>query len=202
MNQTDATPERLLAAARKLFADKGFERASVRAITRSAKANLGSITYHFGSKDRLRDEVLTRMVAALAARLEEVAALPQPATERMRRIVQAIFAHAAEHPDAPRLLVRFLLQNGRPPAVMLDRQRVMLGSVVRVIKDGRLGGEFRKIDPFLGAFSVLSQCIWFHLIRGVAAHISGAPLERPEGASVMAAHITDIILRALAPEAT
>lgn len=181
-------------AARKLFADKGFDRASVRAITRAARANLGAVTYHFGSKDRLRDEVLTRMVGALAARLQAVGSLSIPAPERVRRIVQTVFAHAAEHPDAPRLLVRFLLQGGRPPAPMIEQQRVLLGSIARVIQDGTASGAFRRVDPFLAAFSILSQCIWFHLIRGVVAQLS-------QGASVMAAHITDVILRALAPDA-
>jgi AcrR family transcriptional regulator len=202
MNQPDATPERLILAARKLFAEKGFDRASVRAITRHAKANLGAVTYHFGSKDRLRDEVLTRMVAGLAARLEAVAALPLPAAERLPRLVQAVFAHGAEHPDTPHLLVRFLLHTGRLPAPVIERQRVLIGSVMKVIQDGIAAREFRPVNPFLAAFTLMSQCIWFHLIRGVATQISSASqLDSPEGASVMAAHISDVVLRALAPAA-
>ena len=197
----DATSDRLIQAARKLFADKGFDRASVRAITRKAGANLGAITYHFGSKDRLRDEVLTRVVAGLAERLEAVAALPLPATERLRRVVHAIFAYAAEHPDGPRLLIRFLLQAGRLPAPVLERLSVVLHSVARIIGEGTKAGEFRAVNPFLGAFSVVSQCIWFQLVRGVAAQVSNTPLDSPEGATVMAAHITDVVLRAFAPAA-
>jgi AcrR family transcriptional regulator len=202
MNHPDATPDRLVRAARKLFSDKGFDRASVRAITRAANANIGAVTYHFGSKDRLRDEVLMRLVGDLAARLEAIAALPLPAPQRLGRVVHAVFAYAAESPDAPRLLVRFLLHTGRMPAPVLARQRALLGAVVRVIRDGVAAGEFRPVDPFLAAFSVLSQCIWFHLIRGIAAQLSDAPLERPEGAAAMATHITDVILRAFAPATT
>ena len=197
----DATSDRLVQAARKLFAEKGFDRASVRAITRKAGANLGAITYHFGSKDRLRDEVLTGVVGGLAERLEAVAALPLPANERLRRVVQAIFAYAAEHPDGPRLLIRFLLQAGRLPAPVLERLGVVLHSVARIIGEGTKAGEFRAVNPFLGAFSVVSQCIWFQLVRGVAAQVSNTPLDSPEGASVMAAHITDVVLRAFAPTA-
>lgn len=199
MKQSDVTKERLVAAARTLFSEKGFDRASVRAITRTAKANLGAITYHFGSKDRLRDEVLARMVAALGERLQTVAALPLPAREKVRRLVDAVFAHAAEHPDTPRLLARFFLQTGRIPAPVLERQRVLLATVAKVIQDGVHAGEFRAVNPFLAAFTLMSQCIWFHLIRSVAAQVSNAPLHRPEGATVMAAHITDVVLRALAP---
>jgi hypothetical protein len=97
--------------------------------------------------------------------------------------------------------VRFLLDTGHLPAAVLERQRTLLGAIVRVIQDGIAAGEFRSVDPFLAAFSVMSQCIWFHLVRGVAAQISATPLQRPEGAAAMASHITDVVLRAFAPAA-
>jgi AcrR family transcriptional regulator len=201
MNQTTPTPERLIAAARKLFSDKGFDRASVRAITRAARANLGAITYHFGSKDRLRDAVLGQLVGSLAQRLQAVAALPLPARDRLARAVQAIFAQSAETPDAPRLLVRWLAYHDRVPEPVVTQQRVALGALMRIVRDGTAAGEFRAVDPVFATFSLFSQCVWFHFIRGVAAQITGAPLERPEGATAMATHITDMMLRALAPEA-
>jgi len=202
MNQRDGTPERLLEAAGKLFSEKGFQGASVRAITRAARANLGAVTYHFGSKERLRVAVLVRKVSAIAARLQAVAALPLPAGQRLARCVQAIFAQAAEQPEAPKLFVRWLLHHDRVPPELIAQQRALIGALAHVIKDGTAAREFRAVDPTFAAFSVLSQCIWFHLIRGVAAQVTGAPFERPEGATAMAQHITDVILRAFAVEVT
>jgi len=43
------TPEALIAAGRALFTERGYDAASVRAITAAAGVNLGAITYHFGS---------------------------------------------------------------------------------------------------------------------------------------------------------
>jgi len=202
MNHSDSTRDRLIAAATKLFSEKGFQGASVRAITRAAHANLGAITYHFGSKERLRLEVLVRHVSLIGARLQAVADLPLPARNRLAQCVQAIFAQAAEQPAAPRLFVRWLLHHDRVPAELIAQQRVLVGAVARIIQDGIASGEFRTVDPVCAAFSVLSQCIWFHLIRAVAAQVTGAggPFARPEGATVMATHITDVILRAFAAE--
>jgi AcrR family transcriptional regulator len=174
----------------------------VRAITRAARANLGAVTYYFGSKERLRLEVLITHVSAIAARLQSVAEQSLPARERLAQCVQAIFAQAAEHPAAPRLFVRWLLHHDRVPAELIAQQRTLVGVVARVIQEGTAAGEFRAVDPVCAAFSVLSQCIWFHLIRGVAAQVTGTggPFARPEGATVMATHITDVILRAFAAE--
>lgn len=52
-------------AAERLFAERGFDGASVRDITKAAKANLGAINYHFGTKDGLIMAVFTRRLKPL-----------------------------------------------------------------------------------------------------------------------------------------
>ncbi len=62
---TDATRRALLDAAERLFAENGLEGASVRDITKAARANLGAINYHFGTKDGLIMAVFTRRLKPL-----------------------------------------------------------------------------------------------------------------------------------------
>ncbi len=62
--------ERLLDAAEGLFADKGYDGASMRAITRAAGVELGLANYHFGTKAELFRQVLARRAPAMAAGLE------------------------------------------------------------------------------------------------------------------------------------
>ncbi|MCJ2164497.1 MULTISPECIES: TetR/AcrR family transcriptional regulator [unclassified Pseudodesulfovibrio] len=52
------TKTALLAAAIEVFADKGFDSATVRDICSRAKANVAAVNYHFGSKDGLYASVL------------------------------------------------------------------------------------------------------------------------------------------------
>lgn len=70
------TKERLLDAAEKLFAHKGFHCTSLRLITREAGVNLAAVNYHFGSKEALLTAVLERRLLPLntlrQARLEQV----------------------------------------------------------------------------------------------------------------------------------
>jgi TetR/AcrR family transcriptional regulator, regulator of cefoperazone and chloramphenicol sensitivity len=54
----DDTPSRLIYAAGEVFAEKGFEAASVREICGRAGASLAAIGYHFGDKDGLFTEVV------------------------------------------------------------------------------------------------------------------------------------------------
>lgn len=52
------TKEKIINAARVLFADRGYEGASVREIAKAADVNVASLNYYFSSKENLFQEIL------------------------------------------------------------------------------------------------------------------------------------------------
>ena len=62
-----STKQRILGAAEDLFARRGFAGASLRQVTSAAHVNLAAVNYHFGSKDRLIEEVFRRRLDDLNA---------------------------------------------------------------------------------------------------------------------------------------
>src|SRR5260370_20239971 len=118
MNERDGTRDRLLVAARALFAQRGFAGASVRAITERARANLGAVTYHFGSKQALYTAVLDQLFRSLRERVAAATAPSGAAAERLRAIIHAFFAFLGQYPQAPRPILHRLASGApRPPAV-------------------------------------------------------------------------------------
>jgi AcrR family transcriptional regulator len=85
VNGSPSTKERILTAAEALFAQRGFDGASLRQLTAAAGVNLAAVNYHFGSKDNLVEEVFRRRLDQLNARrlaaLEQVAGLPKTTVE-------------------------------------------------------------------------------------------------------------------------
>jgi len=65
-----STVQRILDTAVELFAEKGFEHASVRDITQAAGVNLAAINYHFGSRDELIHAVAERYLTPLCRDME------------------------------------------------------------------------------------------------------------------------------------
>jgi AcrR family transcriptional regulator len=61
------TRERILDAAERLFAERGFEGASTRDIVARSGDTIGSVNYHFGSKNTLIAEVIRRRWDAISA---------------------------------------------------------------------------------------------------------------------------------------
>ena len=80
LNNPTSTKERILAAAEALFAQRGFDGASLRQLTASAGVNLAAVNYHFGSKEKLVEQVFKRRLDALnqhrLAELAKVAGRP------------------------------------------------------------------------------------------------------------------------------
>jgi AcrR family transcriptional regulator len=82
------TKDRLLEAAWACVRDGGLAAASSRAITARAGANLGAITYPFGSKDELLAEVFVTAIRRLADPAMD--ALQQAEVDPVARVFQAI----------------------------------------------------------------------------------------------------------------
>jgi AcrR family transcriptional regulator len=61
------TKDRIMDEAEKLFAELGFKATSMRAITQAADVNLAAVNYHFGSKDKLIEEVIVRKLRLINA---------------------------------------------------------------------------------------------------------------------------------------
>jgi AcrR family transcriptional regulator len=70
---SDQTRSAILAAAERLYADRGFADVTLRDIVAAAEVNLAAVNYHFGSKDELIAELfVTRSIATNRERLNEL----------------------------------------------------------------------------------------------------------------------------------
>ncbi|MES1255113.1 MAG: CerR family C-terminal domain-containing protein [Acidobacteriota bacterium] len=83
------TRDRLLVAASRLFAERGFKRVTVRDICRVARANVAAVNYHFGNKLGLYGEVLQQAIRVLQRTTDAAIEAGKGCTpdEQLRRFV-------------------------------------------------------------------------------------------------------------------
>lgn len=112
-----SVPQRLLAAASSLFAERGYEGASVRAICRAADTNMNAVTYHFGGKSGLYNAVILGVGERHLASARRI--LATPAGDRVELATRlAVFAEETlaswlEEPEILRILFVELQQGFR-----------------------------------------------------------------------------------------
>lgn len=91
------TKQKILDVAEELFSELGFSATSLRAITQKAEVNLASVNYHFGGKEALVAQVLSRKAEPLNhARLELLSALKAKGQPTLEELLEAFIAPALE----------------------------------------------------------------------------------------------------------
>jgi AcrR family transcriptional regulator len=165
MNEPNGTAAALLDAARDIFATQGYDGASVRAITTAAGANLGAITYHFGSKRKLYDEVVASIVAPLAERVERVVGSGGPALSRAGAVVTTYFEYLRTNPDLPPLMMQELVLSGVPPAAVAQPMKRVLSALSALIAEGQERGEVRGGPVRILGIFILSVPVHLSMMR-------------------------------------
>ena len=180
---------RLLAAAERLFAERGFEAVSVRDITQASKANVAAVNYHFGSREELIELTINRHLAPIQderlARMEALARKASgnsapPLEELIEAYVRPLAAtvRKSELPEALflKLLGRILaLQGDEFPEDMAQRIKSLRQRFMKMLA---------KCLPELTAEEIQWR---LHFIDGALIHL----LLRPELAGVPAASPLD-----------
>jgi AcrR family transcriptional regulator len=202
MNSNEPVRDRLLAVGCELFARQGYDGTSVRDITRRARANLGAITYHFGSKEALYHEVMASRVEPLVQMVARAAALPGTPLDRVEAIVRTFLDYVAAHPEMPKLILRELAaERPLPPPAQRAMQR-NFGSLVEAVAAGQRDGSIRPGEPALLAFSVMAQPFFFAIGARMILSASGLDLKDPATRAPAANHVVTTIRRALAANPT
>lgn len=98
MRHGDATREKLLDAAARLFAEHGFDNVSIAEIVRnSGQRNASAVQYHFGNRNEVLRAVLARHVPDLAQRRQQLLDLARQApSDDVHAVVEAIVRPVTE----------------------------------------------------------------------------------------------------------
>ena len=158
--------EKLLAAATRLFAEKGFAGVSIRQLTEAAGVNSAMISYYYGGKEGLYEAVLITQYERLLKKFEAVAALEAPVDEKIRQYAEVIrLTHTADQPFMARLIQGELTS---PTACMEKVVRNYTSRIARIVsgivQQGVEDGEFRQDIPPLFATLALAGMLNFYFI--------------------------------------
>jgi AcrR family transcriptional regulator len=169
----DSTRDALLRAGRRLFAQHGYDATSIRALTRHAQANLGAVTYHFGSKRALYHNVLTQALEPFADHV--VAATRRGATplDRAASVVRAYFEVLREMPDVPFLLIQELAAGRTPPPPVRRALARVSGTLAELVAEGQADGSIRDGHPTLLALSIVAQPIHMSIVSKALSDVAG-----------------------------
>jgi AcrR family transcriptional regulator len=164
--------ERILDAARTLFAEQGYDAVTMRKIAEKIEYSPTAIYFHFKDKQTLLQELCDTDFGALAHEFQKIARITDP-IDRLRQIGRAYVGFAIAYPNHYRLMFMTpskaslnpdssRLAKGNPEE---DAYAFLRATVSEAIAAGRMRAELSNAD-------LVSQMVWAGTHGVVSLHIS------------------------------
>jgi TetR/AcrR family transcriptional regulator len=174
----------ILDAATALFAESGFDGASVAAIAEKAGVCKANVFHHFPSKEDLYFAVLEAVTAAHADYTEDLYRAPGSSADKVHKLLEFQIRDMLDNPSAARLLLRQVSEVGHARVHQLSQtifQRNFT-AVVNIFDQGRQRGEFHSsVDPGAAAMLLCGATQCFFNCREVLREFrASTDLEKPE----------------------
>lgn len=153
----------IMAAAIRLFQQKGYHATSMQDIADGVGLQKGSLYHYISSKEDLLVVIIHDAIAQYNARLAEVKAMDLPVR---RKLELAVRYHLKGIADNLGMLTIFLRESY---ALNPDQQKLIAEESARynqmfeeLYREGVASGEIRDLDPKLATRTVLGACNWFY----------------------------------------
>ncbi len=140
--------QQILAAARAVFNEKGYEDATVSDIVKRAGVAQGTFYLYFPSKKRVVIELARKPMEDVAARLAGVVSVPLSFEESLRGFIRVAFDVSQASPDLCRLIH---LSMDPSDADMGTMEVEIRGSLVAMLRRAVTSGEMEPMDPDVAA---------------------------------------------------
>jgi AcrR family transcriptional regulator len=148
---------RIIATARRLFAERGFDGCNVSEIARLAGMSQGNIYWHFASKEELFQAVLMEGFQAIGGTMAEAAMHEGSGLEKFNRFLEAFLALTREPggDEFVMIMLTFLGQGGVGKFAEFGISTEQLGSdyhqaLNAIFAQGQADGSFRPdLEPNL-----------------------------------------------------
>jgi len=200
---TEATPQRIIEAAGEVFAQKGFESATVREICKLADANLAAVNYHFGDKRRLYIEAVKR------AHINRSKQFPlpewEPGTPPQQKLYDFVFTLLKRmiSPAASRWETELMLREIARPSeacgeLVRDSIRPHFEALNVVLEE--LMPNAPEQQRHLTAFSVVGQCLHYRVTEPITRLLVSEEEYQRYEPELLARHISDLVLRGIGIE--
>jgi TetR/AcrR family transcriptional regulator, regulator of cefoperazone and chloramphenicol sensitivity len=161
----EKTRDKILSAAGEVFAEQGFEGATVRAITERAGVNVAAVNYHFRDKAELYTRVVLDACSARAAWRHVIAEAPDSPEERLRSLIRHFLEYLLD-PERAAWKRRLMAREMANPTGALDE---LVEKNIRPLRDEFLlptlreltGNKLTRRQLGLISISVMGQCHYF-----------------------------------------
>lgn len=169
----------ILAAARSVFARRGFEGASTREVAEIAHVNNAMIYYHFHGKRQLYRAVLADAFSAFDRVWEHrIFGSDAPARAKIQKYIEEFirFQHANE--ELRKIMsMEFAACSDNCQWMADEYFSKGYDKLAALMQEGIRNGELKKLDISLALPSLVGMIIYSFMLRPITEHVTGRKIE-------------------------
>ena len=157
--ENSETRKQIITAATQLFADNGFEAVSIRQIAQATDTNIALVSYYFGSKEGLFQEILNTRYPEAKQMLQDMNAADITPIKKLYKAINFYTNRIFDNPNFNKIMLRemSLMQRPEHARMIVDGIYPNMQLVIGFIHEGQEKGDFKKnIDAELTWISIIS----------------------------------------------
>jgi len=196
----ERTREALMTSGTELFAEYGYEGATIELIARRAGVNKALINYHFRGKKGLYTAILASTLDSVATRLAETSSRGESAETRLAEFIQTFAEMNLIRPAISVVLLREAITGGRHlDDAIIPSFLAIFRHVNNIVAQGVREGTFRPVDPLLTHLTVIGSLVFFFATSPMRQRVidSGKASIRPPDPADFVAHLKELMTRGL-----
>jgi AcrR family transcriptional regulator len=200
MTPLDDPRSRLLEAAGQVFADKGFEGATIREICKRANLNIAAVNYYFRDKERLYIDTVKQAACGHPEAQQQAWPPNTPPAEKLRQFIRTMVANLMDS-NKPAWHARMLMHELAEPTsacaeLVRDYIAPKAAVLVEILRE-ILPPDTPRWKGYMTGFSIVSQCLYYVQNKPIARLLVGEEDFAYFDQDRIAEHITQFSLAAL-----
>lgn len=160
--KANKTADKILAAARAVFAEKGYSGTHVDEIAARAGVNKATLYYQIGAKETLYANVIHNVLGNMAQDIAgAVARFDQP-REKLRAYIHSIAGAVDKNPELPPIMMREIAAGGATMPRVVARDIASVVTILAgILEEGKKKGVFSATTPFLIHTMIMGTILFY-----------------------------------------
>jgi TetR/AcrR family transcriptional regulator, regulator of cefoperazone and chloramphenicol sensitivity len=194
--------QRIVDAAAKVFAEKGFAEATIREICRRAKVNIAAVNYYWGSKEHLYRKVIEELIIERKSSYPFDVVMDEslPPEVRLEKFIE-LYLYRLLDSGRPawssKIMVREMTQPTEAVNAVIDKLIKPTYEILTSIIKALYGNKASEDKIKLAAASIISQCIFYFNTGNIMDRLISRKMLPVFKLEEVAEHITNFSLKGL-----
>jgi len=195
----------ILAAARMVFAQRGFSGTSVREVAEAAQVNKAMIYYHFRDKVDLYRAVLSNSFDTMEHIWDhDLFKGNAPARQKIQKYIEGFIRFQQKNEDLRKILAMEFSTTGEKSANLKWIAKNYFAknhtALIKILEEGMKSGELKKMNPVMAVVSLIGMIIHLFIYVPIAPFIQKKKVDM--SALKLGAFVTELFFSGLSVQKT